>query len=349
MRRPGRPRVDVERSTGVAEHHRPTVLTRASRNRFAAVAFAAALTFVPAHAAHATSTNDQIASTKNAIESAAERWFSAQNDAARIDASIADVQSRIEAAQATIARTRKVATARAVTIYKSSDVGLSAMIGDTALDAARRAHLVNDANASGDEAISQLTIAVDNLNAERENLEVQRAQKEKILSDVQAERTELDSELTKLRDEARTQARIALASARSDAARARAGARVHDLSVTSSSSTSGSIAPPTAPVTSAPRQVVVTPDSGRVSPHHNDPFLVCTRARESAGNYGAVSSAGYYGAYQFSPSTWDVTVLHEGRSDLVGVLPSHASAYDQDEAAWTLYQWQGNAPWGGRC
>jgi hypothetical protein len=111
------------------------------------------------------------------------------------------------------------------------------------------------------------------------------------------------------------------------------------------------IAPPTAPPTTAPAQVVFTPpsSSGGVSPHHNDPFLVCTRARESAGDYGAVSPSGYYGAYQFLPSTWDVTVLHEGRSDLVGVLPSHASPYDQDEAAWTLYQWQGNAPWGGRC
>src|SRR5690242_2388251 len=217
MRRPGRPRVDVERSTGVAEHHRRTVLTRAHRNRFVAVACAAALAFVPAHAAHAASPNDQIASTKNAIESAAERWFAAQNEAARIDASIADVQTRIDAAQATIDRTRIVATARAVENYKSSDVGITSMLGDTALDSARRAHLVDDANASGDQAISDLTIAVDNLNAERKSLEAQRAQQQKILSDVQAERTELDSELAKLRSEARTEARIALAAARSQA------------------------------------------------------------------------------------------------------------------------------------
>jgi peptidoglycan hydrolase CwlO-like protein len=354
MRRPGRPRVDVERSTGVAEHHRRTVLTRTYRHRFVAVACAAALAFGPAHAAHATSPSDQIASTKNAIESAAERWFAAQNEAASIDASIADVQTRINEAQATIDRTRKVATARAVMIYKSSDVGITSIIGDTALDSARRAHLVDDANASGDEAIAELTIAVDNLNVERKNLEVQRAHQQKVLSDVQAERTELDSELAKLRAEARSQARIALTAARSQAARARADARVRELSAPTPSaptSVSAAIAPPTAPPTPAPTQVVVTPptDSGRVSPHHNDPFLVCTRARESGGNYGAVSPSGYYGAYQFLPSTWDVTVVHEGRSDLVGVLPSRASEYDQDEAAWTLYQWQGNGPWGGRC
>ena len=77
---------------------------------------------------------------------------------------------------------------------------------------------------------------------------------------------------------------------------------------------------------------------------------MCTRAVESGGNYSIVSSNGlYYGAYQFLPATWNATAAHAGRMDLVGVLPSRASAYDQDEMAWTLYQWQGNGPWGGRC
>ena len=76
---------------------------------------------------------------------------------------------------------------------------------------------------------------------------------------------------------------------------------------------------------------------------------MCTRARESNGDYSVVSSAGYYGAYQFPPTTWNATASHAGRLDLVGVLPSHASPYDQDEMAWALYQWQGDGPWGGRC
>jgi hypothetical protein len=71
--------------------------------------------------------------------------------------------------------------------------------------------------------------------------------------------------------------------------------------------------------------------------------------RESGGNYGAISPAGYYGAYQFAPTTWNATASHAGRLGLVGVLPSNASVYDQDEMAWTLYQWQGKGPWGGRC
>jgi hypothetical protein len=103
---------------------------------------------------------------------------------------------------------------------------------------------------------------------------------------------------------------------------------------------------PAPPPTTGP---AAPPDTGRVNPHHDDPFLVCTRARESNGDYNVVSSSGYYGAYQFAPTTWNVTASHAGRLDLVDVLPSRAAPYDQDEIAWTLYRWQGAGPWGGRC
>jgi hypothetical protein len=82
------------------------------------------------------------------------------------------------------------------------------------------------------------------------------------------------------------------------------------------------------------------------------PFLVCTRAYESdsAGGYRAISPGGTYrGAYQFLQSTWDSVARHAGRYDLVGVDPAAASPHDQDLMALHLYQWQGAAPWGGRC
>jgi hypothetical protein len=87
-----------------------------------------------------------------------------------------------------------------------------------------------------------------------------------------------------------------------------------------------------------------------VHPHHDDPFLACTRARESGGRYGAYNPAGpYYGAYQFLQATWNGAANHAGRTDLIGVPPSAASQYDQDDVAWALYQWQGKGPWGGAC
>jgi hypothetical protein len=343
--------VNVGRSTGVAEHHFRTVLTRFNVTRLVAVAGVGALGLVAAVPAHASTSTEQVAATAHAVDAAAQRWFTAQADAARINADIADVEHRIAIAQASMEHTRKLATERAVVIYKNSDIGLSSIFGDTALDSARRAHLADDANAGGDEAIAQLTIAVDDLNTQRSSLEDQRARQQKILTEVAAERAALDAELAAVRTEVRREATVALASARDRAARLRATAKVNSLSSVSPARTSNPLAAPIGPALSsaAPAIVAAPPADGRVSSHHNDPFLSCTRARESGGRYDIVSSSGYYGAYQFLPSTWDTTAVHAGRRDLVGVLPSHASQFDQDETAWSLYQWQGKSPWGGRC
>ena len=106
-----------------------------------------------------------------------------------------------------------------------------------------------------------------------------------------------------------------------------------------------------APIANPPAPVPVPPPpppSG-VNPHHDDPFLVCTRTRESSGVYTAVNAGGYYGAYQFSQPTWDVTASHAGMPQLIGVRPDAASPWDQDQLAWVLHEWQGNGPWGGLC
>jgi DNA-binding protein H-NS len=85
-------------------------------------------------------------------------------------------------------------------------------------------------------------------------------------------------------------------------------------------------------------------------PQHNHPWMVCTRGIESGGNYRAYNGSGpYLGAYQFLQGTWNSTANQAGRGELVGVDPRDASEYDQDDMAWTLFQWKGKAPWGGRC
>jgi hypothetical protein len=72
------------------------------------------------------------------------------------------------------------------------------------------------------------------------------------------------------------------------------------------------------------------------------PFLVCTRQRESHGDYTAVSSDGTYrGAYQFDQQTWESV---GGAGD-----PAAAPPAEQDARAAQLYAEQGSAPWGGRC
>jgi hypothetical protein len=107
-------------------------------------------------------------------------------------------------------------------------------------------------------------------------------------------------------------------------------------------------------MTSAPEASKPAPPAGYAGtpgthPRHDDPFLTCVRQRESGGNYGAVSRAGYLGAYQFAQSTWNASANHAGRPELVGVPANLATPYDQDDVAWSLYQWQGTGPWGGAC
>lgn len=349
MHRPAHPRVNVGRSNGVAEHHVRTLLTRLNVTRLVAVAAIGALGLLPAIPAQAATPGDGVATTTQAIDAAAQRWFAAQNDAANLDASIAGVQHEITVAQARMQQTRKLATARAVVLYKNADMGLTSMLGSNALDSARRAHLVDDANAGGDAAIQQLTVAVDDLNVQRHSLQTEKARQQKVLRDVAAERVALDAQLVGVRAQARREARVALASAHDEKTRLLADAHVRALAVShTNDSSSAPTGPPRIDSVSA---VVVSapPGNGQASSHHNDPFLVCTRARESRGEYAVVSPSGYYGAYQFLPSTWDITAIHAGLRNLVGVLPSRASAFDQDEIAWSLYQWQGKGPWGGRC
>ncbi|MGA8209667.1 MAG: transglycosylase family protein [Nocardioidaceae bacterium] len=58
---------------------------------------------------------------------------------------------------------------------------------------------------------------------------------------------------------------------------------------------------------------------------------------ESGGNPRAVNPAGYYGLYQFSPSTWRSV---GGRG-----LPSRASAGEQTARAQALFSRSGSSPW----
>ncbi len=61
------------------------------------------------------------------------------------------------------------------------------------------------------------------------------------------------------------------------------------------------------------------------------------RQCESGGNYAADSGNGYYGAYQFSPGTWQ-GLGYQG-------YPHENPPEVQDEAAWRLQDAEGWDPW----
>jgi LysM repeat protein len=70
-------------------------------------------------------------------------------------------------------------------------------------------------------------------------------------------------------------------------------------------------------------------------------ILARVRMRESGGNYADNTGNGYYGAYQFSLSTWE---------SVGGIgLPSSASPAEQDALAQKLYSERGCSPWPNTC
>ncbi len=111
--------------------------------------------------------------------------------------------------------------------------------------------------------------------------------------------------------------------------------------------TTTTTAPKPAPTTTAPKPAAPAPKAQTQSSGPANGFLACVRQRESHGQYNINTGNGYYGAYQFSQSTWNNTARHAGRGDLVGRAPSSVSPADQDAMAAHLYGWQGRSPWAG--
>jgi len=320
-----------------------TVLTRPegpriSRGLLLALALVCTSVLVPAPAG-ATTTEARIAAVREQVDAAAERWFATQTRLGDLDAAIAEHDHAVDTARERIAEARRLLAGRARLLYEGATIGVTDAIGDTAIDSARRAHLIDKAGAFDAEVIDRLAASVEDLDHQREELESARAERRAALADLESERSALDERLAELR------ARADRETAAARLVREREPQAGTPTTATGEPGGSAPVDPPTEPPVDPP-----TPPSSGTHPHHDDPFLSCTRARESRGIYSIVSASGlYHGAYQFLPSTWDATAAHAGRLDLVGVLPSRASAYDQDEMAWQLYQWQGTAPWGGRC
>ena len=344
----------VGRSAGAAEHRvarhriaialsRTTSLTRATA---LGCVVALALAGAPAVAA-AQASSPSVATLRAAIDATANQWFAAQRHAADLDQQIQILSRTLADEEQHVARIREVADARAVQVYESNNQGLDTMLGNDPLELGRRAALISHANAAGESAIEALNNSVADLTARREHLRSARGDLVRTVRELDTQRRALDADLATLQLRSGPPAGRTVLAADSGPGPRVALAAAATAPGPGPGPASAAIPPPR-PVT-APASVAPTRDSGAVSPHHDDPFLVCTRGRESSGDYRVVSSSGYYGAYQFAPTTWNAAASHAGRLDLVGVLPSVASEYDQDELAWALYQWQGNSPWGGRC
>lgn len=88
--------------------------------------------------------------------------------------------------------------------------------------------------------------------------------------------------------------------------------------------------PPDVGASGERRSFEVDPDQG-----DHDPWLG-VRSCESHNNYAINTGNGFYGAYQFTISSWDWVAGLIGRPDLVGVRPDLAAPWDQDRMAQAL-------------
>ena len=260
-------------------------------------------------AAPAVAQQDPVADAQARADRAGSAFIDALVKTQRLDVEITELQASIARFEQRVTELRAATEGRAVEAYKRSGTPVDALFGD-------------DAPAMES---ARRTVLVDLLNARDDDAatQLQRArdglqERQRALKETRQQHADLVARLKG--DEERLNAALNAARGRGQAA-------------------SGPPAP-SVPYTARPGE----------HPQHNHPWMVCTRGIESGGNYRAYNGSGpYLGAYQFLQSTWNSTANHAGRGELVGVDPRDASEYDQDDMAWTLFQWKGKAPWGGRC
>ena len=255
-----------------------------------------------------------VADAQARADKAGSAYIEALVKSQQVDAEIAAIQQSMAGLEQRVAELRGTAQIHALAAYKRSGTPVVAVLGADApaMDSARRTVLLDYLNARDDDAAAELRKARDGLQNRQRELQDAQQQQSAVLAQLKGEEERLNAELSAAQDQRRR---------------------------ASGTAAGGALAPLTD----------YTPRPGE-HPRHNDPFLVCTRGIESHGNYQAYNPSGpYLGAYQFTQSTWNSTANHAGRGELVGVDPRDASEYDQDDMAWTLYEWKGKSPWGGRC
>lgn len=284
----------------------------------------------------ASDAQSQVESARRAANAEAGRYMTALSDFQRLRSQAAGVESSITDGEQRAATLRRIVQKRAARAYVSAGSSLPSLLTVGGLpDLMRSDKLLATANVKDSDALSLLNSQQADLRVQREELRQLEAQQGSALTDLQRASRRADSLLaTALKSRQDVQARL----------NAQAAANRATQNTRSSARSTSRAAPAKTVAVAAP------PNTGGSSSHHDDPFLSCVRRRESNGNYGVVNPRGpWYGAYQFLASTWNVAARHAGRIDLVGVIPSQAAPSDQDEVAWSLYQWQGAGPWGGGC
>jgi hypothetical protein len=305
-----------------------------------AAALVAPLSSAPVSAADPAA---QLASVRKQIDQLGNEYFTARQRLAALDGELASLRGARGRLERSYATEHRLAVRRAVARYtEGNDFETDSA---SVLQAANASVILEHAAETTNAAMNRFIQTRSSLLDTQRRITTQRRAQQTLVNQL-AQRTQtLNAELASAQRAYREM--LAAQAARAAAA---ANAKVAAGSTPKQSNTVAATTPTVPPVsTPAPVPTPAPPPPPGTNPHHDDPFLSCVRQRESSGYYGAVNPGGYYGAYQFAITTWNITASHAGRPSLIGVRPDHASPWDQDDMAWTLYQWQGEAPWGGHC
>ena len=297
----------------------------------------------------------ELEAVRQRIDIIADQYFKAQVRSREIAAEIDSLARKLTKANRSIRGTQDKAIQTAINLYRSQPRGFEVANADSTLDAARTAVFAQQSIARDNATMNAYVQAVAKLQDDNEQLIRRQTEARRNEARLKAEAAELDAALSDVQAKYTRllEAEAAQRAAEADARNATTSSRPGSQSTTPNPTTpptrgSGGTTQTTRPTTATTQPPPPPPPPG-TNQHHNDPFLACVRQRESRGYYGAVNPSGYYGAYQFAIRTWNATASHAGRPQLIGVRPDRASAWDQDELAWVLYQWQGKGPWGGSC
>ena len=214
----------------------------------------------------------------------------------------------------------------------------------------RVAHLIDRVNAHDQDVYEQLHKATRALHKQQRELRATRQAQNDAVDELQAQGAAIDAKLAQAEAQEQAQAtrrgRGAGRGGQGRRTRPPPPRRARRWRPHRRATTTTTVAAPSTP----PAPPDYSPTPGR-SPHHDDPFLTCVRGAGVGRQLRRGEPVGPVPRRLPVPPV-DLErdrVSHAGRSDLVGVPPNLASAYDQDEMAWALYQWQGKGPWGGSC
>ena len=231
-------------------------------------------------------------------------------------------------------------------IYEDDAQGLDTMVGNDPLEVERRAALLGPANSDGQHAIDELTASVSDLAARRAELRSTRAELTHAQQDLATRRHTLDTELAAL------ELRSATAADRTVLA-AQIGHDTRTLLAATATQPAPVATTTTSPTTSTTTRAAHGDAAARHRRGEPAPRRSVPRVHPGAGERRRLQRG------ELSRATTARTnsrhhLERRPRRTRAGSTSSAccrrvASEYDQDEMAWSLYQWQGNGPWGGRC